>query len=50
MDRCFTTITQALSIKLGGSANGPAGTGKTQTIKELANNLGMYSINYNCSD
>ena len=49
-ERCWITITSAINLKLGANPSGPAGSGKTESTKDLAKGLGLYCISFNCSE
>lgn len=50
VDKCFLAMTQALEQRLGGSPFGPAGTGKTESVKALGHNLGKFVLVFCCDE
>ena len=48
--RCYLTMTQAFESRLGSSLSGPAGTGKTESVKALGHQLGRFVLVFNCDE
>jgi dynein heavy chain 2 len=49
-DKCYLTLTQGMLMGLGGNPYGPAGTGKTESVKALGNLFGRQVLVFNCDE
>eukprot|EP01105_Mastigella_eilhardi_P022238 TRINITY_DN5471_c0_g1_i1.p1 TRINITY_DN5471_c0_g1~~TRINITY_DN5471_c0_g1_i1.p1 ORF type:complete len:3987 (-),score=1077.90 TRINITY_DN5471_c0_g1_i1:1263-13184(-) len=49
-DKCYLTLTQGIVKGFGGNPYGPAGTGKTESVKALGQILGRQVLVFNCDE
>ena len=49
-ERCYLALSQALHFRLGGNPFGPAGTGKTESVKALGAQMGRFTLVFNCDE
>ncbi|XP_039269307.2 cytoplasmic dynein 2 heavy chain 1-like [Styela clava] len=49
-DKCYLTLTQGMRLGLGGNPYGPAGTGKTESVKALGGLFGRQVLVFNCDE
>ncbi|XP_063970614.1 cytoplasmic dynein 2 heavy chain 1 [Lytechinus pictus] len=49
-DKCYLTLTQGMHMGMGGNPYGPAGTGKTESVKALGGLFGRQVLVFNCDE
>ncbi|XP_013792827.2 cytoplasmic dynein 2 heavy chain 1-like [Limulus polyphemus] len=49
-DKCYLTLTQGMYMGMGGNPYGPAGTGKTESVKALGGLVGRQVLVFNCDE
>ncbi|KAA0149393.1 hypothetical protein FNF29_05946 [Cafeteria roenbergensis] len=49
-DKCYLALTQGIAMGYGGNPYGPAGTGKTESVKALGGALGRQVLVFNCDE
>lgn len=49
-DKCYLVLTQGMHLGYGGNPYGPAGTGKTESVKALGAALGRQVLVFNCDE
>ena len=49
-DKCYLTLTQGMAMGYGGNPYGPAGTGKTESVKALGQAFGRQVLVFNCDE
>ena len=49
-EKCYLTLTQGMHLGYGGNPYGPAGTGKTESVKALGQAMGRQVLVFNCDE
>lgn len=49
-DKCYLTLTQGMALGYGGNPYGPAGTGKTESVKALGQAFARQVLVFNCDE
>ena len=49
-DKCYLTLMHSMHLGYGGNPYGPAGTGKTESVKALGGCLGRQVLVFNCDE